>query len=157
MNQPPPTITVYAGGWHRTFGPGGDVVIGRDVQADVRLPQPGVSRAHVLLRYVDGHWIAVDNASTKGMFVEQRRVSSVNIRDGQTIHIGEPDGPPVTFALGSDDIPPDDRNTIPTRRDGDGKTEAINLVTSLIRTLRQALPAEPPTGSVTIGREVDND
>ena len=88
MNQqPPPTITVYAGGWHRTFGPGGDIVIGRDVHADVRLPQPGVSRAHVVLRYLDGHWVAIDNASTNGIFVEQQRVSSVDIRDGQTIVI----------------------------------------------------------------------
>src|SRR3954468_965064 len=157
MNQPPPTITVYAGGWHRTFGPGGDVVIGRDVQADVRLPQPVVSRAHVVLRYLDGHWVAVDNASTNGMFVEQQRVSSVDIRDGQTIHIGEPDGPPVTFELGRDGIPPDDRTMIPTRRDGDGKTEAFNIVTSLMAMVRPGVPTAPPPGSTTIGREVDND
>jgi ABC-type multidrug transport system ATPase subunit len=150
MSRPlPPTITVYAGGWQRTFGPGGDIVIGRDVHADVRLPQPGVSRAHVVLRYVDGRWVAIDNASTNGMFVEQQRVSSVDIRDGQTIHIGEPDGPPVTFELGRDDGPPDDRTTIPT--------ELSNVVTSVIRVLRPGVPAEPPPGSTTIGREVDND
>jgi len=158
MNQqPPPTITVYAGGWHRTFGPGGDLVIGRDVHADVRLPQPGVSRAHVLLRYLDGHWVAVDNSSTNGMFVNKQRVSSVDIHDGQTIHIGEPDGPPVTFELGRDSGPADDRTTIPTKHDADGKTEAFNAVTSLIRVLRPGVPVEPPPGSTTIGREVDND
>ncbi len=120
------TITVYAGGWHRTFGPGGDVVIGRDVQADVRLPQPAVSRAHVLLRYLDGHRIAVDNASTNGMFVEQQRVSSVDIRDGQTIHIGEPDGPPVTFELGRDGTLTATIGPRP-RRDAtaDGETERV--------------------------------
>ena len=76
MSRPlPPTITVRFGGWQRTFGPGGDVVIGRDVRADVRLPQPLVSRTHVVLRYLDGHWVAIDNGSTNGMFVEQRRVS----------------------------------------------------------------------------------
>jgi ABC-type multidrug transport system ATPase subunit len=156
MNQQPPTITVYAGGWHRTFGPGGDLVIGRDVHADIRLPQPGVSRSHVVLRYLDGRWVAVDNASTNGMFVNKQRVSSVDIRDGQTIHIGEPDGPPVTFELGRDGEPPDDLTTIPTKRDGDGKTEAFNVVTSLMRVLRPGVPAEPPSGSTTIGREVDN-
>ncbi|WP_041313742.1 FHA domain-containing protein [Mycobacterium sp. JS623] len=148
MSRPPlHTITVYAGGWHRTFGPGGDLVIGRDVHADIRLPQPGVSRAHVLLRYLDGQWVAVDNASTNGMFVDKQRVSSVDIRDGQTIHIGEPDGPPVTFELGRDGEPPDDRTTIPT--------ELSNIVTNVIRVLRPG--AEPPPGSTTIGREVDND
>lgn len=157
MNQPPPTITVYAGGWHRTFGPGGDLVIGRDVHADIRLPQPVVSRAHVLLRYLDGRWLAADNASTNGMFVDKQRVSSVDIRDGLTIHIGEPDGPPVTFELGRDSGPADDRITIPTRRDADGKTEAFNVVTSLVKMLRPGVPAEPPRGSTTIGREVDND
>jgi ABC-type multidrug transport system ATPase subunit len=150
MNQPlPPTITVYAGGWHRTFGPGGDLVIGRDVHADIRLPQPGVSRAHVVLRYVDGHWVAVDNGSTNGMFVNKQRVSSVEIRDGQTIHISEPDGPPVTFELGRDRGAADDRATVPT--------EMSNVVTNVIRVLRPGSPAAPPPGSTTIGREVDND
>ena len=70
MSRPlPPTITVRFGGWQRTFAPGDDVVIGRDVRADVRLPHPAVSRAHVVLRYVDGHWVAIDNSSMNGMFV----------------------------------------------------------------------------------------
>ena len=37
MSRPlAPTITVRFGGWQRTFAPGRDVVIGRDVRADVR-------------------------------------------------------------------------------------------------------------------------
>ena len=162
MSRPlPPTITVYAGGWHRTFGPGGDVVIGRDVHADVRLPQPMVSRAHVVLRYLDHHWVAIDNSSTNGMFVDRERVSSVDIRDGQAIHIGDPNGPRVTFALGHDaesaDFPPDDRTTIPGKRDADVKTDVVDIVTTLIRFLRPGVPAAAPPGSTTIGREVDND
>jgi ABC-type multidrug transport system ATPase subunit len=162
MSRPSPsTITVYAGGWHRTFGPGGDVVIGRDVHADVRLPQPVVSRAHVVLRYLDFHWVAIDNASTNGMFVERQRVSSVDIRNGQTIHIGDPDGPRVTFELGSDDAaavhPPDERPTTPTRRDGDVKTDVVSIVDTLVRVLLPGVPAAAPPGSTTIGRELDND
>jgi ABC transport system ATP-binding/permease protein len=162
MSRPlPPTITVYAGGWHRTFGPGGDVVIGRDVHADVRLPQPMVSRAHVVLRYLDHHWVAIDNSSTNGMFVDRERVSSVNIRDGQAIHIGDPNGPRVTFGLGHDgesaDFPPDDRTTIPEKRDADVKTDVVDIVTTLIRFLRPGVSAAAPPGSTTIGREVDND
>src|SRR5215207_1744508 len=162
MSRPlPPTITVRFGGWHRTFGPGGDVVIGRDVHADVRLPQPVVSRAHVVLRYLDGHWVASDNASTNGMFADGHRVSSVDIRDGQTLQIGEPDGPLVTFELGRDrqsaDSTPNDRPTTPTRRGTDGRTEVFDIVTSLVRVLRPGAPAAAPPGSTSIGRELDND
>jgi ABC-type multidrug transport system ATPase subunit len=151
MSRPlPPTITVRYGGWQRTFGPGADIVIGRDVHADVRLAQPVVSRAHVVLRYLDDHWVAIDNASTNGMFVEQQRVSSMNIRNGQTIQIGEPNGPLVTFELGRDGgsagCPPDDR-----------VTDAFNLVTSLMRVLRPGLLAPATLGAITIGRELDND
>ena len=101
MSRPlPPTITVRSGGWQRTFAPGRDVVIGRDVRADVRLAHPAVSRAHVMLRCLDGNWVAVDNQSFNGMFVGSQRVSSVDIRDEATIHLGDPDGPRLTFELG---------------------------------------------------------
>jgi ABC-type multidrug transport system ATPase subunit len=162
MSRPlPSTITVYAGGWRRTFGPGGDVVIGRDVHADVRLPQPMVSRAHVVLRCLDDHWVATDNSSTNGIFIDDGRVSSVEIRDGDTIRIGDPNGPQVTFELGRDgepaDFSPDERTTTPARRDTDGRTDVFDIVTTLIRVLRPGVPAMAPPGSTTIGRELDND
>jgi pSer/pThr/pTyr-binding forkhead associated (FHA) protein len=51
MSRPlPPWVTVCSGGWQRAFAPGDDVVIGRDVRADVRIPEPLVSRAHLVLR-----------------------------------------------------------------------------------------------------------
>ncbi|HJT96555.1 MAG TPA: ATP-binding cassette domain-containing protein [Mycobacterium sp.] len=132
MNRPPlPTITVGFGGWQRTFTPGHDVIIGRDVRADLRIPHPGVSRAHMVLRCVDGHWVALDNKSFNGMFVAGQRVQSVDIRGGRTINIANPDGPQLTFELGPI-AAPDDR---PTTR------------------LKQA----PPPGSTTIGRSADND
>jgi ABC transport system ATP-binding/permease protein len=162
MSRPlPPTITVRFGGWHRTFGPGGDVVIGRDVHADVRLPQPVVSRAHAVLRYVDGRWVAIDNGSTNGIFADGQRISSVDIRDGQTLQIGEPNGPLVTFDVGRDgqsaDSSPDERPTTPTRGGTDGRTEVFDIVTSLVRILRPGGPAAAPPGSTSIGRELDND
>jgi ABC transport system ATP-binding/permease protein len=137
MTQPqPPTITVCADGWQRTFTPGDDVVIGRDVRADVRLPQPSVSRAHVLLRYADGRWVAADNDSTNGIFVEGQRVPSVDVRNGgETIHVGAADGPRLRFELGAA-TPPDDRPTTPIKHD--------------------AVPAVR-TGVTSIGRAPDND
>ena len=101
MSRPlPPPITVRSGGWQRTFPPGRDIVVGRDVRADVRIPHLGVSRSHVVLRRLDGRWVAFDDKSFNGMFVGNQRVSSVDIRDGQTIHVGDPSGPLLTFELG---------------------------------------------------------
>src|ERR1700737_2908673 len=95
-----PAITVRTDGSQRTFAPGHDVVIGRDLRADIRLAHPLVSRAHVVLRFDQGRWVAIDNGSLNGMFVNNQRVPSVDIRDGQRINVGNPDGPPVVFEVG---------------------------------------------------------
>jgi ABC transport system ATP-binding/permease protein len=115
MSRPlPPTITVCSLGWQRTFTPGDDVMIGRDVRADVRLVHPAVSRDHVVLRHLDGGWVAIDNESLNGMFVGNRRVRSVDILGGETLHIGNPDGPRLTFEIGDQGGPADDRPTVRT-------------------------------------------
>ncbi len=95
-----PALTVRTDGSRRTFAPGHDVVIGRDLQADFRVAHPLVSRAHIVLRFDHGRWMAIDNGSLNGMFVDRRRVSSVDIRDGQSINISNPDGPRLTFEVG---------------------------------------------------------
>ena len=143
MSRPlPPTITVRSGGWQRTFAPGRDVVIGRDVRADVRLAHPAVSRAHVMLRCLDGNWVAVDNQSFNGMFVGSQRVSSVDIRDEATIHLGDPDGPRLTFEVG--------RVVQPEA------TDASSAATGVRARWRGATAVEAP-GSTTVGRGSDND
>ena len=101
MSAPaPPALTVRTNGSKRTFAPGHDVVIGRDLRADVRIADRLVSRAHVLLRFEGGRWMAIDNGSLNGMFVDQRRVPTIDIRDGMSIHISNPNGPRVTFEVG---------------------------------------------------------
>ena len=51
MSRPaPPALTVRYDGSQRTFAAGHDVVVGRDLRADVRVAHPLISRAHVLLR-----------------------------------------------------------------------------------------------------------
>ena len=137
----------------RTFASGDEVSIGRDIRADVRVPQPVVSRVHVLLRYSDGHWVATDNDSMNGMFVDGRRVGSVEIRDGQTLHIGEPDGPGLTFEFG---ISPDERPTTPTKLESDDEADASSVATNVVRVLRPGARPAPPPGSTTIGRAPDN-
>jgi ABC transport system ATP-binding/permease protein len=101
MSAPaPPALTVRTNGSKRTFAPGHDVVIGRDLRADVRIADRLVSRAHILLRFEGGRWTAIDNGSLNGMFVDQRRVPTIDIRDGMSIHISNPNGPRVTFEVG---------------------------------------------------------
>jgi ABC transport system ATP-binding/permease protein len=96
----PPALTVRHDGSERTFAAGHDVVVGRDLRADMRITHPLISRAHLLLRFDQGRWLAIDNGSLNGTFVNGRRVPVVDIHDGQTINIGNPDGPQLTFDVG---------------------------------------------------------
>jgi ABC-type multidrug transport system ATPase subunit len=101
MSQPSaPVLTVRYNGPPRTFAAGRDIVVGRDLRADVRLAHPLVSRAHILLRCEHGRWMAIDNGSLNGMFVHGRRVQEMDITDGTTVNLGNPDGPPVSFEVG---------------------------------------------------------
>ncbi|MEE6178477.1 ATP-binding cassette domain-containing protein [Mycobacterium sp. 050134] len=96
----PPVLTVRFDGSERTFAAGHDVVIGRDLRADMRITHPLISRAHLLLRFDQGRWLAIDNGSLNGTFVNGRRVPVVDIHDGATLNIGNPDGPLLKFEVG---------------------------------------------------------
>src|ERR1700681_3581077 len=101
MSRPaPPALTVRYDGSARTFAAGNDVVIGRDLRADVRIAHPLTSRAHLVRRFDQGRGVAIDNGSLNGMYVNGRRVPAVDIQDGQQINIGNPDGPGLTFEVG---------------------------------------------------------
>lgn len=101
MSRPAaPVLTVRYDGSERTFAAGHDVVVGRDLRADVRIAHPLISRAHLVLRFDHGRWMAIDNGSLNGMFVNGRRVPSVDISDGLNINVGNPDGPGIHFELG---------------------------------------------------------
>lgn len=83
-----------------SFAAGRDVVVGSDLRADLRVAHPLIARAHVLLRFDQGRWRAVDNNSLNGVYLDGQRVPVVDIHDGQTINIGKPDGPRITFKVG---------------------------------------------------------
>jgi ABC transport system ATP-binding/permease protein len=101
MNQPAqPVLTVRSGRSQANFAAGRDVVVGSDLRADLRVAHPLIARAHLLLRFDRGRWIAVDNNSLNGVFLNGQRVPKVDIQDGQTINIGKPDGPRITFEVG---------------------------------------------------------
>jgi ABC transport system ATP-binding/permease protein len=96
----PPVLTVRYDGSQRTFAAGHDVVVGRDLRADMRITHPLISRAHLLLRFEQGRWLAIDNGSLNGTYANGRRVPVVDIHDGQIINIGNPDGPQLCFEVG---------------------------------------------------------
>ena len=101
MSHPPaPVLTVCYDGSQCTFSAGHDVVIGRDVRADVRIAHPLVSRSHLLLRFDKGMWLGVDNGSLNGIYVNGQRVPVVQIHDGAVVNLGNPDGPTVSFEVG---------------------------------------------------------
>ncbi|MFI5509457.1 FHA domain-containing protein [Mycobacterium sp. NPDC051804] len=101
MSRPaPPALTVRYDGSTRTFAPGNDVVVGRDLRADIRIAHPLISRAHLVLRFDQGRWVAIDNGSLNGMYVNNRRVPAVDLQDGQHLNIGNPDGPQLSFEIG---------------------------------------------------------
>src|SRR3984893_14051913 len=177
-----PALTVRTDGSQRTFAPGHDVVIGRDLRADVRVAHPLVSRAHIVLRFDHGRWVAIDNGSQNGIFVDRRRVRSVDISDGQSINISNPDGPRLTFEvgrhMGAVGRPPSGPQPVsrlaqrhvsqpasqfncptptklrPSARPSGG--DGSNIATNVITILRAPAPASPQ-GTTTIGRATDND
>jgi hypothetical protein len=101
MSRPaPPALTVRYEGSTCTFAPGNDVVVGRDMRADVRVAHALVSREHLVLRFDDGRWVAIDDGSLNGMYVDGRRVSAVDIQDGMQIKLADPQGPVLTFEVG---------------------------------------------------------
>jgi ABC transport system ATP-binding/permease protein len=95
-----PVLTVRSNRSQGSFAPGSDVVVGSDLRADLRVAHPLIARAHLLLRFAQGRWVAVDNNSVNGVFVNGHRVPTVDIHDGQSINIGKPDGPRIMFEVG---------------------------------------------------------
>ena len=101
MSRPSlPVLTIRYDTSERTFAAGHDVVIGRDLRADIRITDPRISRAHLLLRFEQGKWLAIDNGSLNGTFVTGYRMTVIDVYDGQTINIGNPSGPRLSFEIG---------------------------------------------------------
>ncbi len=66
----------------------------------MRIADPRISRAHLILRFDQGRWLAIDNGSLNGTYVNGYRMPVFDIRDGQTINVGNPQGPRLTFEIG---------------------------------------------------------
>jgi transcriptional regulator with XRE-family HTH domain len=76
------------------------IVIGRELPAHIQIDDPYVSRTHVRLEPVEGHWCATDQ-SRNGIYPDgaTERQATVAIVEGTTIRLGNPKGVPVSFGF----------------------------------------------------------
>ncbi|ASL10886.1 ABC transporter ATP-binding protein [Mycobacterium intracellulare subsp. chimaera] len=96
-------LTVQSEWSQRSFAPGHDIVVGSDLRADMRVAHPLIARAHLLLRFDGAKWVAIDNGSPSGVFVNGHRVRAVDIHDRQSLNLARPDGPRLSFGIGRHD------------------------------------------------------
>jgi pSer/pThr/pTyr-binding forkhead associated (FHA) protein len=65
-----------------------DVLLGRQSDADLRMPQPDVSRQHCRFQFADGAWQILDLDSLNGVYVNGARVRRVAVlQPGDQIRI----------------------------------------------------------------------
>lgn len=79
----------------------GEVTVGRAPTCTVHLDFKWLSRIHVRLTPDAGGWSATDS-SRNGIFVDGSRVSSVAVRAGTVINLGDPEGMALSFHDPSD-------------------------------------------------------
>ena len=110
---PASPLTVWVGPLRYVFAPGRDVLVGYGRGIDIPLERPGSAappppapHPEVVLRFTGSHWVAIDR-SPRGMYVNGSRASTVDIRSGQAITIGDPQrGPRLVFQIGPPAGPP---------------------------------------------------
>lgn len=89
----PATLTVHVAGSEYTAHPGdGAVTIGRELPAQIRVAEPGISRMHVRLEPAGGHWLLTDTGSRNGSYVEGRRIASIAVDRELDVYLGNPEG-----------------------------------------------------------------
>ena len=91
------------------------IVFGRHLSCHCVLPHPTVSREHFFIERTGGKFLVVDNESGNGTFVNQERITWVELKDGDKIKVG-----PflLTFFLSDDELSPEDLPTSPAQPNG---------------------------------------
>jgi predicted component of type VI protein secretion system len=94
-------VTIGKGGARKDFPVSGPaLVIGRKVDADLRIPKPDVSRAHCEIM-VNGNKVSLrDLGSSNGTFVNDRKVAQATLKAGDRVKVG-----PVVFVIQIDGVP----------------------------------------------------
>ncbi len=89
-----PSLEVRTRAGQRSLRPGPAYLVGRDPEANIVVPDAGVSWQHAVLRLEGGRWVLADNGSTNGTFVNERRITTASLAEGDTIGFGD-----TTFQL----------------------------------------------------------
>lgn len=67
---------------------GDNLIVGRSPEVDIRIPSSALSRQHMRLVRYQGGYRAVDLESSNGVFLNEIRVQSAALRDGDTLQLG---------------------------------------------------------------------
>ncbi|KUI44411.1 hypothetical protein AU197_03700 [Mycobacterium sp. IS-1590] len=88
-----PSLVITVAGSDYTAHPGdGAVTIGRELPAQIRVSEPGISRTHVRIEPAGDQWNLVDCGSRNGTYVGGRRVDSVVLDREVSAYLGNPEG-----------------------------------------------------------------
>jgi hypothetical protein len=66
----------------------GKNVIGTAADCDIVITDPYLSAKHCTMRHEDGNFVLIDLDSTNGVYVNQKRVSKMDLIDNDTIRFG---------------------------------------------------------------------
>jgi transcriptional regulator with XRE-family HTH domain len=99
LQSTPPGLTMRVGDRSYTVEPAdAPITIGREFPAQVQINDQRISRTHLRVEVHAGRWVAFDHSSN-GAFVNGARQQVTSISDGLTIHLGHPQGIPVSFSF----------------------------------------------------------
>lgn len=97
----PPALSIRVGDDSYTVEPtDGPIIVGREFPAQVQVNDHRISRTHLRIEPQGDRWTALDN-STNGTYCNGERQGFLVITDGMTIHLGNAEGIPVSFAFTS--------------------------------------------------------
>jgi len=119
----PPVLTITGGGRsYRVATVDAPITVGREFPAQILLDDPRISRAHLRVEIVAGNWVGVD-LSRNGVYLDEARRASFPITSPLTVHLGNPDGIPLAFALGSANAAEFDHDDADDNGDDDSAAE----------------------------------
>ena len=65
-----------------------EILLGRHISADIRLPDESVSRYHAVMTVTGGVWSITDLGSKSGTFVNGERIQQTSLQSGDVIQFG---------------------------------------------------------------------
>lgn len=65
-----------------------EILLGRHISADIRFPDPSVSRYHAVMTVSNGVWSITDLDARGGTFVNDRRIHQVRLMPGDEVRLG---------------------------------------------------------------------